>query len=298
MRAFFGVTLVLLVLVITGCGEGPEPLSGRLVFLPRGTGGFDIRLPTATVRPIELTRNLPGDAFPVWSPDGSKLAFYADRNFNILDRDDNLDIYVMNADGTAMANISNNPANDAFPYWSPDGSRLAFYSERDDNGEVYTMNADGSDVQRLTDAASVDVPFGWSPDGARIGFTSGRDGNFEIYSVAAAGDELTRITESKGNDLSPVWSPDGTMIAYESDRDGNTEVYIAQSDGANPVNVTVRPLRDGMPAWSPDSNRLAFVSDREGNMDIYVMDLAFSLLSRVTPLLAMMSCLWLRTVRD
>ena len=72
-----------------------------------------------------------------WSPDGSRIAFSSFR-------DDNDEIYVMNADGTNLRRMTNHPAKDRYPAWSPDGQRLAFSSHRDGNDEIYVMNADGT----------------------------------------------------------------------------------------------------------------------------------------------------------
>jgi len=73
-----------------------------------------------------------------------KIAFYSDR-------DGNEEIYVMDADGSNQTNLTNNAAADNVPRWSPDKSKIAFYSNRDDvNGEIYVMDADGSNQTRLT----------------------------------------------------------------------------------------------------------------------------------------------------
>lgn len=67
----------------------------------------------------------------------------------------------MNADGTNQVRLTNNPARDANPSWSPDGKRIVFWSDRDGNNEIYIMNADGSDAVRLTDNPALDVAPDW-----------------------------------------------------------------------------------------------------------------------------------------
>src|SRR2546422_10268499 len=85
-------------------------------------------------------------------------------------RDGNYEIYVANADGSGPSRLTNHPAEDRFPAWSPDGTRIAFVSDRDGNPEIYVMNADGSYPNRLTsDSALAGVP-GWLPAGRRILF--------------------------------------------------------------------------------------------------------------------------------
>ena len=72
------------------------------------------------------------------------------------DRDGNFEIYVMDADGTAQTNLTNNPASDAVPAWSPDGTKIAFFSDRDGNREIYVMDADGTNPTRLTSDPALD----------------------------------------------------------------------------------------------------------------------------------------------
>src|SRR6266581_946542 len=96
-------------------------------------------------------------------------------------RDGNWEVYVMNEDGSAPTNLTNHPAIESGPAWSPDGKRIAFSSSRDGDAEIYVMNADGTAPIRLTTNAANDYYPAWSPDGNRIAFSSYRDGNDEIY---------------------------------------------------------------------------------------------------------------------
>lgn len=121
------------------------------------------------------------------------------------DRDGNLEIYEMNADGTNQTRITANTAADFEPVWSPDGTKLLFRSLRDGNGEVYVMNTNGSGQTDLTNNPATDAHASWSPSGAKIAFVSNRDGNFEIYVMNADGTGQTRLTVSAGTDERPDW---------------------------------------------------------------------------------------------
>ena len=95
-------------------------------------------------------------------PDQGRIAFSSYR-------DGNLEIYVMNTDGSDQTNLTNNDAADWDPSWSPDGSHIAFSSERDGNSEIYVMTADGSDQTRFTNNDRWEGTPSWSPIGVAYG---------------------------------------------------------------------------------------------------------------------------------
>ncbi|HKU74603.1 MAG TPA: carboxypeptidase regulatory-like domain-containing protein, partial [Pyrinomonadaceae bacterium] len=208
------------------------------------------------------------DGNPVYSPDGSKIAF--DRT--ILGK---THIYIMNADGTnPVAVTSDGPLPNAsfhqYPTWSPDGTRLAFMSDRDGTRkcEIWVININGSGLTKLTTNIQVGTDsfgpvFGWdqnprwSPDGSRIAFDSMRHGlsNRELYVMNADGSNQTRLTDNIVEDRFPSWSPDSQRIAFRRGGSFTHGINIINRDGTNPVHVTI----DGdAPVWSPDG--LKFVT--------------------------------------
>jgi TolB protein len=106
-----------------------------------------------------MTANdLGNDAFPVYSPDGTRIAFTGwDTNLDAA----TAEVFVMNADGTGRTQLTQNTFEDSYPAWSPDGQRLAFQSARDGNLEIYVMNADGTGVTRVTNAPGDDTGVVW-----------------------------------------------------------------------------------------------------------------------------------------
>jgi TolB protein len=213
-----------------------------------------------------------GAAFP---GQNGKIAFTSTR-------DGNSEIYTMNTAGGALDRLTNNPAADFRPTWSPDGNKIAFQSTRDGNQEIYTMNTTGGALDRLTNNPQGDYAPAWSPDGNRIAFASNRDGNYEVYAMNSNGTGLDRLTNNPATDSRPNWSPDGNKITFRSDRDGNYEIYTMNTTGGALDRLTNNPQSDDNPAWSPDGNRIAFDSTRDGNLEIYAMNSTGAALDRLT----------------
>lgn len=94
---------------------------------------------------------------PIWSPDGSKFAFWCIRSGL---GEEGTDIYVMDADGTNVKRLTDSPAYDLEARWSPDGTRILFNSDRSGDDELHIMNADGSNAVRLTNTPEDE----WCPD--------------------------------------------------------------------------------------------------------------------------------------
>lgn len=221
---------------------------------------------------VQLTSSSADIRGPIWSPDGSKIAFRSQESGN-------RDIYVMNADGTNITQLTDDPRDDYSPAWSPDGEKITFVSERDGNPEIYVMSADGSDPIRLTHNAVVDFYPAWSPNGKWIAFYSRRNSNTDIYLLKATCINMPescdvgqlRLTNDAGYDYEPTWSRDSELIAFVSERHGNPEIYVMNADGTNQRRLTENEYADATPAFSPDGKWIAFVSRREENWDLYLV---------------------------
>ncbi|OLD79744.1 MAG: hypothetical protein AUI33_02400, partial [Ignavibacteria bacterium 13_1_40CM_2_61_4] len=228
----------------------------RIAFASGG-GIYVMSASGADAAPLVSSARFTADWHPAWSPDGAKLAF-------VSNRDANAQIYVVNADGSGLARLTNNAASDQEPVWSPDGTKIAFASSRDGRFEIYVMNPDGSGVTRVSSEQAEEFEPSWSPDGARIAFTTVRDGHEEVYVMNADGSGVTRLTNAPAGNLEPSWSPDGARIAFRSNRDGNPQIYVMNADGSGVTRLSNNSDGDMQPSWSPDGSRIAFTKNVSG----------------------------------
>ncbi len=145
-------------------------------------------------------------------------------------RTGNFDIYVMDTKGEYLDNLTDHPADDFDPTWSPDGRFLGYVSNRDGNAEIYVMDTKTKEHRRLTHDPGTDSRPTWSPDGRWIAFVSDRRDRSDIYKVDATGENIRRLTRT-GNNGNPVWSADGQWITFVSELDRRFYLYVMTSEG-------------------------------------------------------------------
>jgi len=114
--------------------------------------------------PVNLTNHLASDMDPCWCGN-ENLAF-------VSDRDGDLNIYMMSADGASQTRLTDSHGADFAPSCSPDGGQIVYTSTADGNDEIYVMNSDGSGQMRLTSDSATDNLAAWSSDGSKIVFAS------------------------------------------------------------------------------------------------------------------------------
>jgi PKD repeat protein len=193
-------------------------------------------------------------------------------------RDGNNEIYVMKTDGNSPVNVTNNPANDNQPAWSPDGTRIVFSSDRDGDRNIYIVAIDTLAVTRLTQDNGNNRHPVWSPDGNRIAFSSDRFGDNDIMVMNTDGSNQIQLTVDTNDETNPTWSPDNNQIAYVSNSSGNLDIYVISSADGTPIltlpNDESSDKDDFDPAWLQrnDVSLLAFTSNRFGDNDIFVIN--------------------------
>jgi dipeptidyl aminopeptidase/acylaminoacyl peptidase len=221
------------------------------------------------------------------SPDGRKVA-YVLRSLDEEEHKFTTDIYVADVETGKSIQMTYQPKNDSSPRWSPDGSKIAFFSNREKGNQIWIISLAGGEAYQLTkleDGASGSIR--WSPDGQKIAFFTQRDlSEEEKKAKEEKRDEIVvdetmrlnqlavidvdsgvvqRLTDGKTYVSDPSWSPDSKKIAFASrpstDADDifHSKIFIIKSSGGTPERLTnTKAITEMSPQWSPDGKNIAF----------------------------------------
>ena len=175
------------------------------------------------------------------------------------------DLYLQRVDGTAVTQLTNDPARDEMPSLSPDGRRLAFASDRGGTFDIYLMDLQGGPAVKLTDDGAQNIHPSFSPDGRRLVYCSmgSKSGVWELVLLDVDRPGQRRIV---GHGLFPVWSPRDNRIAYQRARERGSRwfsLWTLEVTDEGEVGRPVEVVASGnaaviTPEWSPDGRNLVF----------------------------------------
>lgn len=201
-----------------------------------------------------------GDTSPRWSPSGTQIGF-------VSQREGNRDVFVMDADGSNLQQLTTNPADDVYPAWSPDGQEIAFVSQRDGVLNVYCIDVVRRTERRLTENTNTTVKYedlAWASDGTLAAAVQ-RNNVWNIHLLDQRGADRPVTTNPNPFTVqmrAPAWHPDSTQLAFMSDVGGAWNVYVASLSGeSRPITRnTDQSIYISQPTWSPDGRQLSFIS--------------------------------------
>lgn len=238
-------------------------VASRIVSVPVGPDG------TATGTPRELTHDSGRDTWPVFSPDGSRIAFGRTRTGI------NADVWVMDADGGNPRPLTSDPAADFLQDWFPSGDRIFILSDRSGRFTPFALTlADGKVTPLAVDTGDLWVPR-LSPDGRRIAYNSKSGGiTVNVWTAPLGGGRAEQLTFDRESMGFPTWSPDGRFLAMQVQRGDDTQVVVLPSTGGTPELLTSAHGQSWAFSWSPDGGRLAFAGLRDEHWNVYSLSRA------------------------
>src|SRR5262245_33785790 len=224
---------------------------------------------------------------PNWSPHGYRIAYQGRRR--LAQRD----IWTIPADGGEPVEVTNDPAMDGSPVWSPDGNYLYFVSDRAGSMNLWRVPIEETTGKVLGSPEAITTP---SPYVSQVSFS--RDGRRLAYVHAVRSANLQRVTFDPAKETvvgEPVWitqgsrlalvphlSPDGEWLAFDTQTDKQEDIYVVRHDGTGLHQLTDDPYKDRGARWSPDGKRIAFFSDRSGKWEIWAINADGSGLQQIT----------------
>ncbi|CAH0187106.1 Dipeptidyl-peptidase 5 [Massilia sp. Bi118] len=191
---------------------------------------------------------------PVWSPDGSRLAYVAiDMNKPV--------VHVHDLRTGRSAVVANFKGNNSAPAWSPDGTKLAVSLSTTGNTQIYVMNADGSGVRRVSNSKAIDTEAQFSGDGQSLYFLSDRSGGPQIYRMSVNGGQPARVTFNGNFNISPRISPDGTTLAWIARVDGNYCLYAMDLASGQEQRLAEGATE---PSFAPNGKYIVYAGEADG----------------------------------
>ncbi len=225
--------------------------NGKIAFESAQSGDSEIyTVDPAGGSPVQITDNSVGDFRPVWSPDGTKLAF-ARSTFGC---DDTTSIWTMNADGSNQQ--SGGPCGrDAS--WSPDGQQIAYTNVDYESGSscISVLNADGTfDRTLICDSSRTITDVAWSPSSLRLAFSADQD----VFTIFSDGTNLRNLTNTPSvAELDPNWSPNTPLNIAFLGTGPPHGIWVMNYEGSDAT--PIKGNGASYPAWSPDGQKLAYV---------------------------------------
>lgn len=182
------------------------------------------------------------------------------------------ELYLCDADGGGLIQLTQDRSISLAPRWSPDGETIAYTSYLGGFPDVYTIHVPSGKRSRVAGFPGLNTGGAFSPNGREMALILSKDGNPELYIMDLRTRQLTRITHTpRAAEASPAWSPDGRQIVYVSDVPGTPQLYIVSRDGGAPRRMTGRVSESVNPDWGV--NGLIVYSARiGGRYQVCVLD--------------------------
>lgn len=212
-----------------------------------------------------LSKNPADDFDPVWSPDGSQIAFVSNREAEPGGQY----IYAMRANGSQVSQISQQ-GDSQFPDWSPSGSQIAYNSQ----GDIFLVDLPDGKAINLTMSPETDEQPKFSPDGKSIAWLRGESQNRQVYVMDRDGKNMRQVTKG-GNVFDLEWTVDGRIFTHWEQPDGICFNCVVTLDGSSVIDAGGKgAIQEFLPFWTDEGERVEMISadiNNTGREDILLV---------------------------
>jgi Tol biopolymer transport system component len=209
---------------------------------------------------------------PRVSPDGTRVAVGKSTDGQ------HADLWLFDSDGTATEFLHNAEASEGFPVWSPDGSRIAFWSNPEGAYDLYVKSVTGTKAELLYKSPDDKFPVDWSKDGKFILFNENSPGTkLDVMALTLSDKRVGATVNTVRSEGYAALSPDGKWVAYQSDDTNRFEVYVQPFEGLVSgtkrrwkVSVDNGDGQSGLPRWRADGRELFYMTSGGTMMSVNV----------------------------
>ncbi|MDE0317174.1 MAG: hypothetical protein OXM61_20015 [Candidatus Poribacteria bacterium] len=279
VRTYIGITAFFLLILMLTLVDIASP---AIVFKSNRNGLSDLYVMSNNGKNVRQLTDTPfWDTSPRWSPDGKHIIFMRDLGPAGEQQAQQVDIFIIHADGSNERRLTHHPLNDVFLCWSPDGSHIAFSGRRSGNGEIHIMEIASGDIRQLTknnpDEEYSSKP-SWSPDGQHIvheQVIAGGGRHIYITNIDGKntrpflkGDQPHFVGDTVISKYTPLWSPDGKHVMYfedhlryEPDRVVRlaNHLIVVDKNGSNPKKLKIlKSWWIGTACWAANGTQILF----------------------------------------
>ncbi|MBI2438398.1 MAG: PD40 domain-containing protein [Lentisphaerae bacterium] len=182
------------------------------------------------------------------------------------------EVYLCDADGQNLRQLTRDNSISLAPRWSPDGKEFVYTSFRSQFPDVYLVNLLSGNRKCLANYPGLNAGAAFAPDGRSVALILSKDGNPDLYVKDLRRGKLTRLTSTpRAAEASPTWSPDEEQIAFVSDRAGTPQLYVMDRSGGEPRRLTSHGSQNVDPDWGANGY-IAYCSYVGGLYQILVMN--------------------------
>ncbi len=269
-------------------GNAPiwSPDGKLLAFASDAANIADVAVISADGGEVRRLTDTPGIELPIeWHPKGDRLAYLVIgeggtfRTSVVSLASGQSSPLLSDASGQSSPLLSG--MRQAFPHWSPDGSRLAIGINDRGSTTLWLADSSGANPKQVTTDGQEQF-VGWSPDGTELLYVSRRTGTGDIWVLPVDSGKPRQLTRDVRDDDSPAWSTDGKWVAFRSTRGRQTDLWVVPAAGGTELRVTDNAAEEGGPQWVGKSSRLAFQTNSAVSA-LWVVTVADGKERRLTP---------------